>query len=387
MHDVLHSLPGYMKVVLLELLEHPMSREEIQEALNQLGSRMADHHKRDMQQINLEKDITEAIVLKVLEHHNGKYALTPGGREIAEHMQTVIPLFFDTILSVKLVSMITIGVHALLSVLKLAFGTLSKSAGLIADGIDNTADTLSSVLVWLGIRFDKEKLVSIFIVAMMFLSVGGVAIASVHKVLHPEPIREGGIAFWLSLGCGVLMLLISAYQYMVGTRQSNFALLCQSVDSRNHFLTSLLVCGGITLSFLAETVQTSWSSWFHYADALASGIIGLLILRSALELVQELRKTGDQPVQISHFMKSAQEKARKKIVFNWLRQQLRETPLTREQLEERFAQQFCRQTPKILELSGMGYTPERSAEVLEHLDQFVKDKRLLLNEGKYLLSG
>lgn len=108
----------------------------------------------------------------------------------------------------------------------------------------------------------------------------------------------------------------------------------------NVVATSLLVCGGIILSFLAETFQTGWSSWLYYADALASGIIGLLILQSALELVQEFRKPGDEPVQISHFMKSAQEKERKKIVFDWLSRQIRETPLTRDQLEERFAQQI-----------------------------------------------
>jgi divalent metal cation (Fe/Co/Zn/Cd) transporter len=70
----------------------------------------------------------------------------------------------------------------LLSVLKLAFGFLSRSAGLISDGIDNTADTLSSVLVWLGITFDKEKLVSLFIVVMMLVSVGGVTINSIKNI-------------------------------------------------------------------------------------------------------------------------------------------------------------------------------------------------------------
>jgi Co/Zn/Cd efflux system component len=346
---------------------------------------MAAHHKRDLNKVDLDRDITAALERNVLEEEEGKYVLTPGGREMAEHMQAVIPLFFETILSPRTVSIASIAVHVLLSVLKLAFGFISKSAGLIADGIDNTADTLSSVLVWLGITFDREKLVSLFIVVMMFVSVGGVALASYHKIVFPEPVKEGLTAFIISLVCGLLMFLLSGYQYMVGKRRSNFAIMCQAVDSRNHFFTSLLVCGGIILSFFAERVQASWSSLLYYADALASIIIGILILQSAVELAKELLKPGDEPVEISHFMRSAQEKMRKRIILDWVLQQLKDTPLTSEQLEERFTRQFCEQTPKILELSGIGYCPESSEDLHQHLDQFVNEKKLVLREGKYTL--
>jgi len=43
---------------------------------------------------------------------------------------------------------------------------------------------------------------------------------------------------------------------MAAKKHSNFAIMCQAIDSRNHFYTSLLVCGGIVLSFLAEIYQT-----------------------------------------------------------------------------------------------------------------------------------
>jgi len=87
------------------------------------------------------------------------------------------------------------------------------------------------------------------------------------------------VAFPVSGVCGLVMLGFSSYQYLVGKRRSNLAIMCQAVDSRNHFLTSLVVCGGILLSFLAQV----WHApWLHYADAAASVVIGLLILRGAL---------------------------------------------------------------------------------------------------------
>ena len=170
---------------------------------------------------------------------------------------------------------------------------------------------------------------------------------------------------------------------MTGKKNSNFAILCQSVDSRNHFLTSLLVCAGIVLSSLALTFHTFW---LYYADAVASIIIGLLILVSAIELSRELVKQDEEPTHVSHFMRRAQERIRANIIIDWLSEQLKETPLNQEQLEERFAEQFCEQSPKILVLSGMGYRPESSADLHRYLDQFVRGKKLVLRDGVYMLS-
>jgi hypothetical protein len=126
----------------------------------------------------LDAELALAVELSVLEECDGKYRLTPGGREMTEHMQEMIPHFFEALLSEKTVSFVTVMAHVLLSVLKVACGLFAHSAGLLADGIDNTADTLSAGLVWLGISLKKERLVSIFIVVMMFVSVGGVALTA-----------------------------------------------------------------------------------------------------------------------------------------------------------------------------------------------------------------
>ena len=248
MHEAIHALPGHLNALILEMLDKPMSCEELQKSFHQLAMRMGGHHaQEDFKLVDIEKEIAFARELGVIEELNGNYAyaLSPKGREMAEHMQEMIPQFFNRLLSEQMVSLLTIAVHVLLSAVKLGVGVLSRSAGLIADGIDNTVDTFSSVLVWLGISYDKEKPASFFIVVMMFISVGGVAFTTYQKIISPQPVREGLTAFVLSAICGLLMLGLSAYQYLVGKRRSNFALMCQAVDSRNHVLTSLLVCGGI----------------------------------------------------------------------------------------------------------------------------------------------
>ena len=164
LHKVLHSLPGYFRAVLLDLIDNPMALEDIMTVIKNMEMRMSRHQKRKFQKTDVHKDIDFAIKCGVIELKNGTYMLTPGGLEIAQHMKEVIPLFFNTLLSTKAVSFITIIIHIFLSVVKLVFGLVSRSAGLIADAIDNTVDTISSILVWFGIKYQKVKLVSLFVI-------------------------------------------------------------------------------------------------------------------------------------------------------------------------------------------------------------------------------
>jgi Co/Zn/Cd efflux system component len=382
MHRAMHNLPGTFRAVLLELIDRPMTRHEIRDMLNRMGRNERHNRRITNTQLKLEDHLRQAQELKVLKERNGKYYLTRAGREMAEHMHAVIPAFMKWVFSPETTSFLSIWVHVLLSILKLGIGFISRSAGLIADGIDNTMDTLSSLLVWLGIKYDKEKLASIFILITMFISVGGVAVTTVNKIAHPGPVRGGLMAFAISGLCGLIMLGLSSYQYVVGKKRSNIAILCQAVDSRNHFWTSLLVCGGIILSFFVDVLH---APWLHYADSVASAIIGLLILRGALELSKELFKKDQKETDVSHFMKAAQERHRETIILRWLSNQLHSTSLGRQELEERFAADFCEKQPKIFTLTEIGYRPRSGTELRPYLDLFVKRKKLLLDDGQYWL--
>jgi hypothetical protein len=380
MNRAMHSLPGLIRGLLLELLDRPMSRHDIRKYVQRMSMGDGAGGKADKTQLNLERHLLKAQELGVMEERDGRYYLTPGGREVAEHMNEMIPLFMEWVLSPETASLMSIWFHGVFSVLKLVFGIMSYSAGLIADGIDTAVDTISSVLVWLGIKYDRERLVSAFIVFTMFASVGGVFLATYNKVAHPGPVTDGLAAFAVSALCGLVMLGVSAYQYLVGKRRSNLAILCQAVDSRNHFFTAMLVCGGILLSFAAR----AWDApWLYYGDVVASSIIGLLILRGALELVGEHLKAAGEPADVKHFLGRAMEGRKEKIIFNWLKAQLQAEPLTRQELEARFTSDLCEGTPKILTLSGLGYQVEKGADLHRYLDRFAEQKKIIEDEGRF----
>ena len=374
MNHLIHSVPGYMRALMLDMLGRSMSYEELLDALDSIEMHVSGNQKRELSKADFQNDIDLAIRNRLIELREGKYRLTPTGRKVALYMNKVIPSFFNTILSAKAVSIVTIMIHILLSIVKLIFGYFSRSAGLIADGIDNTVDTVSSVLVWIGIRHNKDKLVSIFIIFMMVISFAGIALTGIQKLLNPVPVKEGLVAFIVSAIVGFIMLLLSAYQYISGRKTGNFAILCQSVDSRNHFLTSLLVCGGILISYLASVTH---QNWLYYSDAAAACIIGILILKSSFELFVDLLKPENEKMKISHMVDKAGENLKMRIVFEWMSSLLEKHPLSYEELKDKFQQQFCEATPKIYVLTGIGYLPKSSNELRYFIDTFVRKKKII----------
>ncbi len=83
MHSVLHRIPGYFKGVVLELMEKPLSREDIREYVKnfpKLEKMMQKKRKHRGMSLDIENNITRAIKLKVLKEERGKLYLTPGER-------------------------------------------------------------------------------------------------------------------------------------------------------------------------------------------------------------------------------------------------------------------------------------------------------------------
>ena len=220
------QVPKYYRAMLVELLDEPMACEKVLKYLDRfqydtLIAGSGEKPEGNAQAI-YEKDTAHLIEIGILEESEGKIRLTPKGRDVAEHTRKATAMFGKLAWTPETVSKIGLASHVVLTVLKFLFGFLSGSAGLIADGIDNGMDTVASVLVWLGIRFDKQKLSSVLILVMMFVSVIGVAVASYNKIILPESVESGLATFIVSAICGVYMLVLSAYQYTVSKRSANF---------------------------------------------------------------------------------------------------------------------------------------------------------------------
>jgi divalent metal cation (Fe/Co/Zn/Cd) transporter len=123
------------------------------------------------------------------------------------------------------VSQVGLGVHLGLAAPKLPAALLSGSVGLLNDASDTLLDGLSSVLVFLGLRFDKERAVSVVLVLLMLITGVGTFYEAVRRFFVPYEPKVDWFAFLATivsaLVCGALYL----YQCFVGLRTGSVALI------------------------------------------------------------------------------------------------------------------------------------------------------------------
>lgn len=224
-----------------------------------------------------------------------RYALTPLGREevnkrLSELGETGALL--RRFLQPQAVSKVSLGVHLGLAALKLPAGLLSGSVGLINDATDTLLDGLSSLLVYAGLRFDKERVVNVVLVLFMLGTGGFTFYEAVRRFFVPFEPEVDWFTFLAAILSGLICLVLWAYQRYVGLRSGQLALITQSVDSRNH----VIVAGSVTIGLIASLLR------FSLLDTLVGLVVALLILKSAVELaVEVVRSLGEEEVDLSRY--------------------------------------------------------------------------------------
>jgi hypothetical protein len=178
------------------------------------------------------------------------------------------------------VSVVGVGVHFLLAALKLAAGVASGSMGLLSDGTDTLLDGLSSVLVYLGLKLDKERYVNAVLVLLM-MGVGlSLTVEVIRRLLQPLQPEVDLLSFAAVFVSAVVCFGLGQYQRYVGARSGSLPLISQSIDSRNHVIVAVGVAAGLVAARLN----------FGLLDALVGLGVAILILKSACELGLEALK-------------------------------------------------------------------------------------------------
>jgi ubiquinone/menaquinone biosynthesis C-methylase UbiE len=212
------------------------------------------------------------------------YGLTAEGQQRANknrRQYQELGRLVEGLLHPQTVSLVGLGVHIGLAVLKLTAGTISGSVGLISDGMDTALDGLSSVLVFVGLRLKKEQAVSVVLVLLM-LGVGiGAGYEAVHRVFAPEEVEANLLIFAAAILSGLVCLLLSLYQRYVATRSGQQSLIAQAVDSRNHAIVAVGVITGLIATLLR----------FPLLDSLVGLAVAALILKSGVEMALEMVRT------------------------------------------------------------------------------------------------
>lgn len=191
-----------------------------------------------------------------------------------------------------LAALIGIVSNLFLVALKVTIGVLVNSLAVIADGLNNLSDSVSSVVSLVSFKISNKpadrdhpfghgraEYVAALIVSFLILLVGyEITKQSISDILHPRVLEFSPVL----VSFLVLSVLVKAWQMQanrkIGHRISSKTLLATSVDSRNDMLVTGGTIAGVVLSHAFRL----------NLDGYISLLIGLFILYSGYDLARDV---------------------------------------------------------------------------------------------------
>jgi Co/Zn/Cd efflux system component len=291
--------------VCLYLLDGPLTLEQIKASYRNAPfplSRQPTFYTRSKWNLRglerLPEDLAGLLKAGWVIQEGDRFALTEPGREqvhrALEQARTSsewVTRKLRSLFQPEVASKVTLIVQVILALIKLPAGLLSGSVGLLNDSADTILDLLSSLLVYFGIRFNKERLVSILLVVFMLGTGGFTLYEAVEHFLTPYVPKVDWFPFAAAILSALAGLMLWTYQRYIGIHSGLMAFIAESVDSRNHVIVALGVTAGLAASLLR----------FGLLDMLVGLVVAILILWSAIQLVVDLLRSSDEKVDLSRY--------------------------------------------------------------------------------------
>jgi cation diffusion facilitator family transporter len=179
---------------------------------------------------------------------------------------------------------VSVGVNVLLASAQVGLGLLSRSQGLVADGIHSFSDLISDFIVLVAGHHSRKaadedhpyghqrfETAASFALGVLLLLVGlGMLIAAFQKLEAPDTVaRVHVIALWVAGGALFAKELLFRYLLRVAKRVKSSLLVANAWHARSDAASSLVVAIGIIGNLRGYTLL----------DPIAALIVGLLVAR------------------------------------------------------------------------------------------------------------
>jgi len=187
-------------------------------------------------------------------------------------------------------------VNTVLTGIKLVAGIAGNSGALIADAVESSADILSSVVVWSGLRvsareadeaypfgYGKAEPLATAVVGLMLLgAAAGIAIEAIRQIVTPH-LTPAPFTLVVLVVVVVVKETLFRRVYAVGSALDSAAVRADAWHHRSDAITSGAAFAGISISIWKGP---GWEAADDWAALLASAIIafnGIRILRPAVQ--------------------------------------------------------------------------------------------------------
>ncbi len=202
-------------------------------------------------------------------------------------------------------SLLGIVVNIALAVIKIVTGVVGNSYALVADGIESTADIISSIIVWTGLMLarkpaDKshpyghgkaESLAALVVAAALLAAAIVIAVHSVEEIRRPHHAPKW---FTLPVLVGVILIKWGMFRY-AGKTAETLASTALKGDAWHHgsdALTSLAAGIGISIALIGGPGYEPADDW---GALLACGVIAFNGLRLVWVAADELMDRAASP--------------------------------------------------------------------------------------------
>ncbi|WP_033541854.1 cation diffusion facilitator family transporter [Planococcus sp. CAU13] len=187
---------------------------------------------------------------------------------------------------------LSIGAYVFLSVMKLTFGFAGSSEALKADGLNNLTDIIASVAVLIGLRISQKppddnhhyghlraetvaSLIASFIMAVIGLQV---LLAAGRNFFNPgEQVEPSLYTAVIAFFSAIVMYAVYRYNLKLSRDINSSAVKAAAYDNRSDAIVSVGAGIGILGAILGAPV----------IDTLTAFIVGLVILKTALDIFKE----------------------------------------------------------------------------------------------------
>ena len=195
---------------------------------------------------------------------------------------------------------IGMAVNIVLAIVKIVTGIVGNSYALIADGIESTADIVSSLVVWTGLKISslpadqdhpyghgKAESIAGLVVALALLAAAVfIAVQSVREIITPHHAPAWFTLLVLALVIGTKEAL---YRFVlrVGDELTSVAVKGDAWHHRSDAITSAAAFVGISIALIGGKGYEAADDW---AALLACGVIGFngyRVFRVALDEVMD----------------------------------------------------------------------------------------------------
>ena len=198
---------------------------------------------------------------------------------------------FDKLKKAEQGARLSIFSYLLLTLLKLGAGIFFRSSALVADGINNATDVVSSICVLIGLKISRKpadedhlyghfraELISTLIASFIMLYAGiEVVIYAVKKIITKSYEQPSMLSAVTAVVASIIMFSVYFYNIRLANKLGSKSLKAAALDNLSDAYVSIGTLVGIIATYVGIPI----------ADSIVAILVGCLIIYTAVSIFKE----------------------------------------------------------------------------------------------------